>query len=151
MRAVAAFLLAAVVFALDLWTKALVSRLPVGESRPLLDGLVFLTHVRNPGAAFGMLAGRTGLFVALGVLVLVAMPFILRRTGDLLALLALGAVLGGAAGNLFDRLRTGLVTDFIDVRFWPVFNLADSAIVVGAIVLAWRLLFYPRRVMAGRG
>lgn len=150
MRAWAAVLVAAAVLALDVLTKALVSGLPVGYSQPLLGQWVLLTHVRNSGAAFGMLAGRTGLFVALEIAVLVALPFALRLTADKWSLVAMGALMGGAAGNLLDRLRTGLVIDFIDLRFWPVFNVADSAIVAGVGILVLRLLVPPRRAAPGR-
>ncbi len=114
-----------------------------GESIPVLPPVFYLTYILNPGAAFGILANRTAFFIAVGVLVvggvLVGYRFLPRER--VWTRLALGLVVGGALGNLIDRVRLGRVIDFLDFRVWPVFNLADTAIVTGALLLlldVWR-------------
>jgi signal peptidase II len=122
-----------------------------GAHVPLLDGFFYLTHVRNPGAAFSMLAGAPGWFrtyffplmtiVALG---LVVSMFRQLAPRDRLASFALGFVLGGASGNLLDRFRHGEVVDFLHVKLWggyswPDFNFADSFIVVGVALLIYEM------------
>ncbi len=108
-----------------------------GESIPIVKQVFHLTYILNPGAAFGFLAYQTNLFIivtaglVLGVLLFYrSLPLerVLVRYG-------LALVVGGALGNLVDRLRFGKVVDFLDFRVWPVFNLADSAIVIGACLL----------------
>lgn len=110
-----------------------------------------LTYVANRGAAFGILQERTAFFVVvgLGVITLILASYrYFPVTGTLLNL-ALSLQLGGAIGNLVDRIRYGYVVDFIDVSIWPVFNLADSAIVVGVAILAFRLLQRERARISG--
>ena len=127
----------------DQSTKFLVQRfLEFGESFPA-EGFIRLTYVVNPGAAFGLFQGQSlfltvGSFFGIGVLVLFyyRAPF----PGPLLRL-SLGLQLGGAIGNLLDRLRLGEVVDFVDVGPWPIFNVADSAIVVGIGLLMALVLF----------
>lgn len=105
----------------------------LGESIPLVTGIFHLTYIQNPGAAFGMLAGRTWFFVGVTLLVLGAMAFGYRwiQQSGVLYQWALGLVAGGAIGNLIDRIRLAKVIDFLDFRIWPVFNLADTAICIG--------------------
>ncbi|HHY47540.1 MAG TPA: signal peptidase II [Firmicutes bacterium] len=105
-----------------------------GESIPIIRGALHITHVRNPGVAFGMLAGKTGLIITLVILVgVLAVVLAVRSALSTRVSLAGAAIIaGGALGNLIDRVRVGRVIDFIDLRVWPVFNLADVAIVVGA-------------------
>ncbi len=137
------FLIALIVIAADQFTKALVTgNLMVGESIPP-DGLVRITYVVNTGAAFGMLP-QYSVYLALIAIVVIALVLFYQRylPNDILLIkVALGLQLGGAVGNLIDRLRYGYVVDFIDTRVWPVFNLADSAISVGVVVLAFYLIF----------
>ncbi|GAB4273737.1 MAG: signal peptidase II [Coriobacteriia bacterium] len=119
-------------------TKKLVStRLAPGESLPVIEGFFDVTHVRNTGAAFGLMPGYRPMFiaVALGVLVGVALYLLVARPQSGLVHVALGLVCGGSVGNLVDRVVTGRVTDFLDFKVFPVFNVADSAIVVGVSVL----------------
>jgi signal peptidase II len=125
-----------VVVAVDQLTKALVrDGIPRGERRGLLPG-VELVHVRNRGIAFGLLDGRSVLLTVLvgGALALLLAYFALHADRPLLWL-ATGLLLGGALGNLLDRLRDEAVTDFIDLPFWPAFNMADVAITAGVLVL----------------
>jgi signal peptidase II len=132
------FGLALAVFILDLLTKSIVrANLAIGESWPDEDWLVKLTHVTNSGAAFGILQGQ-GLFlvvtavIAIGAIVFYYMYPPLEHG---LLRLALGLQLGGATGNLLDRLRFGEVTDFVDFPRYPEFNVADSSIVIGLVVI----------------
>ena len=109
---------------------------------PVLPGIFHLTLVRNSGVAFGLFQGQ-GLWITLGTLAILAGLFraALRPEGGKWAPICLALILGGAVGNLMDRMRFGGVIDFLDFRIWPVFNLADSCITVGAALLAvsfWR-------------
>jgi signal peptidase II len=146
-------ILAAAVIAADQMTKQLVaSELRVGEVRPIVDGAFNLTHTLNRGAAFSLMSD-TSSSVQLGILIVVS----LLASAGILALLwrsrqeswvartGLAMVLGGALGNLWDRIRNGGVIDFLDFHFrtyhWPVFNLADAAIVVGALLVLCEIFF----------
>ena len=144
------FLLVVGVFLLDQGSKALVARtLALGETRRVLPGFFNLVHVRNPGAAFGLLSNFdspwvTAFLVAFSVAALALVLSLLWRGPARLAGLGLGLIFGGAVGNLFDRLRAGSVVDFLDFHLggyhWPAFNLADSAIVLGAAALIAEVL-----------
>ncbi|HEY8368490.1 MAG TPA: signal peptidase II [Thermodesulfobacteriota bacterium] len=148
-----ALVVSAAVVVLDLATKALVeARIPLHHAVPVVDGLFSLVHVRNTGAAFSLLAEapaalRVPLFVAIAVAAVAAVLALLRKLDDRQRLLtaALALVLGGAIGNLVDRLRYGAVVDFLLVYWrdwhWPAFNVADSAISVGVVVLLWTMTF----------
>ena len=136
-------IIAAFVVAIDQLSKQWVrSHLDLHETVPII-GCLSLAHVRNTGAAFGLFANQAFLLTLIAIVGLVAILLFYRylsRAG-LLSSFALGLVFGGAVGNLIDRFRFGYVTDFIDVRLWrdfhwPTFNVADSAITVGSIVLA---------------
>ncbi len=134
--------LAAIVFLLDQLTKFLVrAYLPFGYSFPF-DGFFRITHVHNTGSAFGILQGQNTPLIFVSVIGILVLALIYRsqpRPTNLLRL-SLGLQIGGALGNLLDRLRLGWVTDFIDVGAWPVFNLADASIVTGLVLLGWLLL-----------
>lgn len=137
-------LLAAVavaVLGLDLLTKYLVvEHLEHREPIRLLGGVLLLAVSRNTGAAFSFAQGATVLFTAVAVAVIVVIVRTARRLGSPAWAASLGLLLGGATGNLADRLfrspgpGRGAVVDFIDFRVWPVFNVADSAIVVGGLL-----------------
>ena len=103
---------------------------------------VSITHVTNTGAAFGLFPDQGSLFVIIAVIVVAAIIFYYRHlpAGQWWIKVSLGLQLGGALGNLLDRLRLGYVIDFIDFKIWPVFNMADSAIVIGVAILAYYLL-----------
>ena len=117
-----------------------------GESVRVIPGLFHITLVLNSGAAFGLFKGRSVFFTVLTTLVIVLICFyiIRARCKDLLTLTALGLTLGGAAGNLIDRVLFGYVIDFLDFRIWPVFNIADASITIGAFILIIRLLLDKR-------
>ncbi len=143
--------LAGLVIVADQLSKLFVeSLLPLSQSWAPFAGyghLFRISHVSNTGAAFGLFPGSGGLFTWLAVfvaLILVLYNFVLPA-GNLILRLALGLQIGGALGNLLDRLRLGHVTDFVDVGRWPVFNLADVAIVGGVLLLGVLLLLEPGR------
>jgi signal peptidase II len=138
------FLLAGAIFALDQLTKLLVQEaLPEGHSHPLIAGILLFTHIRNPGTAFGLLRGSgpllTAITVAAVIFIISYWLYVRHQEHELSPVLLWGLALplGGAAGNLLDRLRLGHVIDFIDFRVWPVFNVADSAITIGACLVAY--------------
>lgn len=131
------------ILVLDQWTKWLVEiHLPHSASHPVLPGFLNLTHVKNTGVAFGLFAshgadGGSWILVLMGIVALAAvfLYFRLAPARNRLLLYSLALIVGGAVGNLIDRLASGAVTDFLDVYVgtyhWPAFNVADSAITVG--------------------
>ena len=117
---------------------------PIGIWAPIpsLAHIFTFTYTTNTGVAFGLFKDLGPIFVGVAVVVIAAIVIYQQQVpeGAWLVRLALGLQLGGAAGNLVDRLRLGHVVDFIHLHFWPVFNVADSAIVVGVILLSFTLL-----------
>jgi signal peptidase II len=159
-RSLPNLLLMAAVIGLDQATKLLVARqLELHEYVPLVDGLLSLSHVRNRGAAFGLLSDwdlpyQSALLSALSIAALgaIAVYFFRLPAAARLPRLALALVLGGAVGNLIDRVRLGYVVDFVHVYWrqhqWPDFNVADSAITVGVTLLVLDILRSPGREAA---
>jgi len=138
------------VLALDRWTKQLAIEhlLDSGvRSVPILGEYIRFTYVENRGAAFGLLQNQTAFFIVVGVIVIgvIVASYRYMTEPPLLLNVCLGLQLGGAVGNLIDRIRVGYVVDFVDLTFWPVFNVADSAICVGVAGLAYSVLFPPRQ------
>ncbi len=136
-------LLGALVLGIDQLSKYIIrTTFQPNESLPVIKSIFHLTYIHNPGAAFGILAYKTPVFVGVTLLVvLIILAAYHYLTPERVYLrLALAMMLGGALGNLLDRLRFGYVIDFLDFRIWPVFNLADMAIVGGVILLCWELL-----------
>lgn len=127
---------------------AVVNAIPYGADRPILGSFFFLTPTRNTGGAFSVFEGRNSLFIwvaaiAIGVLIY---AYHRHQRNDLAVSAALALALGGAIGNLVDRVRFAYVIDFFDIRIraenvWPIFNIADSAITIGIVLLAWQVLF----------
>lgn len=135
--------MAAAAFLLDYFSKRYVERhLFLGQVVPVVPGVFDFAYIRNSGAAFGLLKGQT-LFLI--VVTLAVLGFVLlygravTRMGAT-ARLGVGLVMGGAAGNLVDRVTYGGVIDFLHIHHWPVFNVADSSVVVGGVLIAWMLL-----------
>ena len=152
------FLLALTVVLLDRWTKRVVAaRIPMFTHIQIIPGFFRLTHTENTGAAFSLFADspshwKTGLLIGFSVIAMVIVSVLLWRQASVLTItgIALSLILGGAVGNLWDRVASGRVVDFllfyVKQYQWPVFNLADSAIVVGAGLLVAEILFsHPRR------
>lgn len=142
------------VVAFDRFTKWLViQKVPLYSSVDVIPGLFRITHLENTGAAFSLFADSPSLWagrllVVFSLTAVVVISVLLWKSHAInLTTISLALVLGGALGNLWDRLVRGRVTDFLDVyvgtHHWPPFNVADSAIVVGALFLAGRALFAP--------
>jgi len=142
-RIAAAFLTALLVLFLDRAAKITAAgALAHGKSIAVIPGKFHLTLVLNKGAAFGILKDQISFFILLSAAVIIFIVIYLwkNKTGSILTLVASGMLLGGAAGNLADRIMFGHVIDFLDFRIWPVFNIADSAISIGAAILAASVL-----------
>ena len=124
-------------FVLDRLTKSLVAAsIPYGTEVSAIGHLVDITNVRNSGAAFGIAPAGAWLFLIASVVVSIGLVvYVMRTPGGLWNHAVLGLILGGTVGNGYDRLMFGQVTDFINVHFWPVFNVADSAISTGVVLL----------------
>lgn len=138
------FLLALAVAMVDQASKlAILGRMELGESFPVLGPVMSFTRRANPGALFGMFASAgLALTVVSGVLIILLLAWGLRAsTGYPKLILPLALILGGAVGNLIDRLFHGEVVDFLDFHFWPVFNLADVALTCGVALAAYLLIF----------
>jgi signal peptidase II len=129
--------LALAVFVLDQGLKSVVeASMRAGESIPVIPGFLSITYTKNDGGAFGILGGsQLLLLVGSAVAVGVVLWMLFAGQRSRLATLACGLILGGAAGNLLDRLTTGEVTDYVHFSFWYVFNAADAAITVGVAAL----------------
>ena len=142
-----AYSIAMAVFALDRATKWLIeSRMTFLETIVVIPGFFDIVYARNPGSAFSLFADstspwRTGVLISIAAAALVVIGSMLRKisTLDRPTAIGLSLILGGALGNLFDRVAFGAVTDFLDFYYrdthWPAFNVADSAIVCGAALL----------------
>lgn len=150
------FLIALLIATADQLSKNWIrSNLLVGHSY-FEAGFFRIIHVSNTGAAFGLFQGQSFILTIIGLagiaVFLVYILVIYRGApflNNLLNRVALGLVFGGALGNLIDRLRFGQVTDFLDFGFWPVFNIADSAVTVGVILFAFSLLSVARTRKSG--
>ncbi|SFJ62979.1 signal peptidase II [Thermoflavimicrobium dichotomicum] len=138
------------ILVLDQWTKWLVLKnMHFAESIPVIDGFFYITSHRNRGAAFGILQNQQWLFIIITLFVIGFILYYLWKGKEehLLMPVALSLVLGGAVGNLIDRVRFQEVVDFIHFQFgsytFPLFNIADSAIVIGVILLMIFILKTP--------
>jgi signal peptidase II len=121
-------------------------KLTEGVSVKAIGNVVYFTYVKNRGAAFGMFQGGRWILAAISLAVAIFMLFELKFFLINKPILVGGALLfGGIIGNLLDRVFLGFVTDFIDFRFWPVFNIADSCIDIGLLIIVIYLLFYDKK------
>ncbi len=118
-----------------------------GMSFPIIQDVFHITFVLNPGAAFGILANQQFFFIGIGIAILLAAVYYypMLKKQDIWIRYGAALLLGGAVGNLIDRIRYGVVIDFFDFRIWPVFNVADIAIVVGVGCIIYALLFRGER------
>jgi len=148
-----ALIIAALVIALDRWSKLwIVHHIRIGHARVIIPGVFRLTHVLNTGAAFSLFEGSTSpamvrnMLIAFSVLAVIVVLALLWKYGRQFSLISfsLALILGGALGNLYDRVRYGHVVDFLEVHIvhyhWPDFNVADSAICIGACLLLIEML-----------
>lgn len=157
------FTLALIIVLLDRWSKRLVAaRIALYNHIQIIPGFFRLTHTENTGAAFSLFADspshwKTTLLIAFSLVAMVIVSALLWKQARALSMtgIALSLILGGAVGNLWDRLARGRVVDFLLFyvkRYeWPVFNLADSAIVVGASLLVLEILFHKSSGLEGSG
>jgi signal peptidase II len=147
-------------FALDRVSKYAVEvRTPPGYRKVLIQHFFTFVHARNPGLAFGIFADspspKMTAILSIGTMIICALLvwlLVTQRAGGTAGQVGVALILGGAAGNLFDRLLYSKVTDFLDFQFgnyhWPAFNVADSAIMIGAVILGIELLFLQKHAAA---
>jgi signal peptidase II len=109
-----------------------------GQSYPIIDNIFHLTYVRNKGAAFGLFENYTYIFIIFSVtVIIILLIFLNKKSKNIWLELSSGLIIGGAVGNLIDRVRLGFVIDYLDFKVWPVFNLADITIVVGTFIFVY--------------
>lgn len=150
-------IVAALIVLLDQGTKlAIVQNLQICDRLHVLGNVLRITHIRNTGAVFGVMKGAGAYFTFFSIVAAGVLLFLLffSRRARAQVKVGLGLVLGGAVGNLIDRLRFGSVVDFVDVGIgermrWPCFNVADLAITVGVILLVANTIRSPSRSVAG--
>lgn len=147
------FLLALIVILLDRWSKRMVAaRIPMYKQNTIIPGFFDITHTENTGAAFSLFADspahwKTAMLITFSVVAMIVVSILLWKQSRALTMtsIALSLILGGAVGNLWDRVASGRVVDFlllyVKTYRWPVFNLADSAIVIGASLLVLEIIF----------
>ena len=147
------FLLALIVILLDRWSKRMVAaRIPMYKQNTIIPGFFDITHTENTGAAFSLFADspahwKTAMLIIFSVVAMIVVSILLWKQSRALSMtsIALSLILGGAVGNLWDRVASGRVVDFlllyVKTYRWPVFNLADSAIVIGASLLVLEIIF----------
>lgn len=129
--------IAVAVFLLDRVTKTIVgAQVPFGSEVAVIDHLLGITNVHNSGAAFGIAPAGAGLFLVASILVSIGLAvYVFRNHGTEFMYAVLGLIMGGTVGNGYERLVNGTVTDWINFHFWPVFNVADSAVSIGVVLL----------------
>jgi len=124
------------------------SKMKIGESIPIIKGIFHITYIENPRTAFGLFKYQTMFFVIAALISVILAILIYKKIvfkKDSFVYIPLMLVLGGAVGNLIDRVRiSGSVIDFLDFRIWPIFNFADMAIVCGMLILLVHFLFYTK-------
>ncbi|WP_019554165.1 signal peptidase II [Propionispira raffinosivorans] len=140
-------ILCLVIILVDQFSKFYIqSMMNLGMSIPVIPHIFHITYILNPGAAFGILENQRIFFILIGVFILLAAMFFYPRLRQEKFPLKAGSalLLGGAVGNLIDRIQTGYVVDFFDFRIWPIFNIADIAIVCGVGLIIYTILFKGR-------
>ena len=144
------FVTALVTLVADIATKRLiVAAFHPHEVKRVIGDWVRLTYIHNPGAAFGLFPGSRGVLIAVSIAAVFVVTAVAWNKNKPLAVIPLGLILGGAVGNLVDRIRLGEVVDFVQIgippeTYWPVFNVADSAVTVGVVWLALGLVVSSR-------
>ena len=140
-RLILAALLFAIIVVFDQVTKFVTrARLDIGEIWP--DWPVRFTHIKNSGSAFGLFDGQTFFLIIASIVAIIFMVYFFRQAAGQSYVIsaAMGMILGGAVSNLADRIRDGHVTDMIEFPHYPVFNVADSAVVIGIVIIVLRVL-----------
>ena len=119
------------------------THMALGMSIPVIQDVFHITYILNPGAAFGLFENQTAFFVIIAVCMVVAAICLYPRIPEQYRLLrfATGLVVGGAMGNVIDRIKTGYVVDFFDFRIWPIFNIADVGIVCGVGCILFTIIY----------
>lgn len=154
------FLICILVIVFDQLSKVVLSSiLTLNQSISIINNCFHLTLIHNTGIAFGMLKGSSNIILIVTIigLILIARSLkndflkdnLVNKKVLFIRKVAIGFILGGAIGNMIDRFRVGYVIDFLDFRIWPVFNLADSFITIGAVILFWNL-FIPSKKLSKR-
>jgi len=141
------FLVVGFILLFDQFTKFLAEKtLSIGQTYPVINNVLHFSLVHNTGAAFGIFKNQAAVFIFVSVFAVARLVLVYKNLGHDNLLLKSGCmlVLSGALGNLIDRVRLGYVIDFIDFRIWPVFNVADSCIFIGACVFAFVLITKKR-------
>ncbi|MBN3040153.1 MAG: signal peptidase II [Candidatus Omnitrophica bacterium] len=136
------FIVAAVVFLSDFIIKSQLNQYTPADSYPVIKNIFHITLVHNTGAAFGIFSGYTLPLVFIGLVFTFLFLFYVNKEINKTSLFCLscGLILGGALNNLYDRISLGYVVDYLDFRIWPVFNLSDTCISIGAVFLSYYLL-----------
>jgi len=130
------FLVGLIVLVLDRFTKFFVDKMELNQTIPVISNIFHITFTQNTGAGFGILKGMNLLLIWIAVIVIGLILFYMDKIPDKkLPKLGFAFILGGALGNLLDRIIFGYVIDFLDFRVWPTFNIADSFITIGAVLL----------------
>ena len=138
------FVLGIIIFVIDQLAKGYITAsMRLGQSIPVVNDYFYITYVVNPGAAFGIFENQRLFFIIVALLFVAAIVFFRKKIlkENTLFQWGVGLLMGGAIGNLYDRLQNGLVIDFFDFRFWPVFNIADVAICIGAAFIMFDVCF----------
>ena len=140
------YLVIAAVLLLDQITKYIVrAGMELYESIPIVDGIFHITYIQNSGAAFSILQGKTFVLILLPLVLSIALLVAvakLRKKGHPMLLWSLSLIAAGGFGNLIDRAMMGSVTDFLDFRVWPIFNVADIAVCCGCALLLIYVVFF---------
>jgi signal peptidase II len=127
-------------FVLDQLTKEKAENVFVGSSINLLGGILSLTYVQNRGGAFSILEGKRRFFIVVSIVLILFLCYMIFKSTNNLYKFSFSLIVGGAMGNLFDRIAKGYVVDFIDIKVIPVFNLADFFITCGVLLLTFLIL-----------
>ena len=134
------YIVAVIVIVCDLITKNFAVTNLTGRSVPVIQNVFHLTYVENTGAAFGMLKDNNSFFIVVSSAIIAVILYMIHKTkpAGRLAYISTGLITGGAVGNIIDRISRGFVVDFLDFRLisYPVFNVADCAVVIGAVLFA---------------
>lgn len=137
------YLITLILLSIDQFSKYIIrQKMSLAESIPIIKSVFHITYVENRGIAFGLFPQGSSLFIVISLIIILGIIFFERKKviKSLKERFCLGLILGGALGNLIDRLRFGFVIDFLDFRIWPVFNLADSGVCIGGILMVFFLL-----------